>query len=160
MTKINVYSKALDTNIEVSRIIGHIKGKKKGPTLIFMGGIHGNEPAGVFAMHRIFPQLKELDICGSVYGLTGNMSALVKGERFNNRDLNRLWTRDRMKELPTKHAVGENPDETEQIEINNLIRNILKKEAGPFYFFDMHTTSSETLPFLTVNDSLKREGFT
>jgi hypothetical protein len=31
---------------------------------------------------------------------------------------------------------------------------------GPFYFFDLHNTSSATIPFITVNDSLLNRKFT
>ena len=44
---INVYSKALDNKIAVHRILAQIKGAKPGPTVVFFGGIHGNETSGV-----------------------------------------------------------------------------------------------------------------
>lgn len=160
MTKIEVYSKALDTSIEVSRIIGEIKGKRKGPTLIFTGGIHGNEPAGVFALCKVISQLSPERIKGNIYAISGNLSALKKGERYNSEDLNRVWTKSRMASLPTKIEDAENEDVAEQIEINAVIERILHEDDGPFYFFDIHTTSSETLPFLTVNDSLLNRAFT
>jgi hypothetical protein len=160
MTKIIVRSKVLEKSIEVDRIIGHIEGSQKGPTLIFMGGIHGNEPAGVFALQRIFNQLNPDLINGSIYGIAGNLWALAHEERYQKEDLNRLWTTERMKSLPVDGQNSIHQDESEQIEINRLIQKILKEENGPFYFFDMHTTSSQTLPFLTVNDSLLNRAFT
>jgi hypothetical protein len=36
----------------------------------------------------------------------------------------------------------------------------MEQETGPFYFFDLHTTSSPTIPFITVNDSLLNRKFT
>jgi len=53
--------------------------------------------------------------------------------------------------------VGKNATE---LNIFNVINNILSSEEGPFYFMDLHTTSSETIPFLTVNDSLINRKFT
>ncbi|GAB4243286.1 MAG: hypothetical protein Tsb0034_21040 [Ekhidna sp.] len=160
MTLTSVYSKALDTIVEVGRIIGHIKGKQQGPTLIFMGGIHGNEPAGVIALKRVVDYVKKQHIRGNIYAIAGNLAALGKSQRYIAEDLNRVWTRSRMERLPVEPDKAENQDVTEQIEINNIIQDILKKEEGPFYFFDIHTTSSETLPFLTVNDSLMNRYFT
>lgn len=160
MTKVKVHSKALDRSIEVGRIIGHIKGQKKGPTLIFMGGIHGNEPAGVFALQHAMERLKAENVHGSIYGIAGNLWALEHGERYHKADLNRLWTPELMDALPENGEPTAHHDQTEQIEINALIKQILDEEEGPFYFFDMHTTSSETLPFLTVNDSLLNRQFT
>lgn len=160
MTTTTVHSKALDCSISVNRLIGRLKGKGKGPTLIFMGGIHGNEPAGVFALNRVFEQLQEKEIKGNIYGIAGNLWALGHGERYAKEDLNRLWNKNRINKLTNNGYEPQNQDEREQLEINSLIQEILKEEEGPFYFFDMHTTSSETLPFLTVNDSLLNRAFT
>ena len=38
-------------DLDTIRIIGHIKGRQPGPTLVFFGGIHGNEPSGIFALY-------------------------------------------------------------------------------------------------------------
>lgn len=35
------------------RKIGAVRGREKGPTLICVGGIHGNEPTGVEALERL-----------------------------------------------------------------------------------------------------------
>ena len=159
MTRTKVYSSALDKSIEVDRIIGLIKGASPGPTLIFMSGIHGNEPAGVFALKRVLSQLEKVKIKGNFYAVAGNLSALNQGIRFHKEDLNRVWTKERMKRLGDEEDRA-NQDVEEQIQINALIQKILRTEKGPFYFFDMHTTSSETPPFLTVNDSLLNRNFT
>lgn len=159
MTKVKVHSKVLDETIEISRIVGHIEGKPGGPTLIFMGGIHGNEPAGVFALKRVFERLNQENVQGSVYGIAGNLWALKHGERYHTTDLNRMWTTEQVDQLQNGEPV-QHQDQSEQLEIYHLVQEILKKEKGPFYFFDMHTTSSETLPFLTVNDSLLNRHFT
>ncbi len=39
------------------RYIGSFEGKEKGPLLIGIAGMHGNEPAGVDALERIFELL-------------------------------------------------------------------------------------------------------
>ena len=44
--------------LKAERIIGHVSGKETGPTLVFFGGIHGNEPSGVDALEHVFAQLK------------------------------------------------------------------------------------------------------
>jgi hypothetical protein len=53
-----------------------------------------------------------------------------------------------------------NEDEKQQLFIQETINLILEEESGPFYFFDLHTTSSDTIPFITVNDSLLNREFT
>lgn len=159
---IDVYSKALDHSIQVDRIIGHIKGQEPGPTIIFTGGIHGNEPSGVFALKKVFEQLrsKNTQIKGNFYGLSGNLWALQNGQRYHTQDLNRLWTKGILAKLNCDGCEANHQDEKELKELYELISNILKTESGPFYFMDLHTTSSETNPFLTVNDSLLNRKFT
>lgn len=157
----NVHSKALEQTIHVERIIGHIKGEEPGPTLIFMGGIHGNEPSGVFALKKIVADIPDrgITIKGNVYALSGNLWALERGVRFHKEDLNRVWTEERIAQL-NGQAPEDHQDIGQQMEILKVIREILKTEKGPFYFFDLHTTSAETLPFLTVNDSMLNRKFT
>ncbi|MDH4297984.1 MAG: succinylglutamate desuccinylase/aspartoacylase family protein [Cyclobacteriaceae bacterium] len=154
MTK--VHSKALDQSIEVERIIGHLQGEEPGPTVVFIGGIHGNEPAGIFALLRVFEEMrkKNIHIKGHVYALSGNLWALERGERYHQQDLNRLWTSDKMNGLLDGNLELWNEDISQQVDIYKTIKKILAAESGPFYFLDLHTTSGETIPFLTVNDSL------
>ena len=77
---ITLQSKVLNKTIETDRIIGHIQGDKKGPTIIFIGGIHGNEPAGIFALDHVMRQLHEssMAVSGTIYALAGNLKALKK----------------------------------------------------------------------------------
>lgn len=160
MTK--VFSKALNKTIEVDRIIGKIKGSQPGPTIIYTAGIHGNEPSGIFALHDVLNEIKEKDIPikGTIYAISGNLSALETGTRYIKQDLNRMWTSERMK-LLTSGNINKNGEETiQQLNIYNVITEILNNEEGPFYFMDLHTTSSETTPFLTVNDSIINRKFT
>lgn len=159
---IEVYSKALDRSLKVERIIGHIGGIKPGPTLIFLGGMHGNEPSGVFALHKVIEEISEknLDISGNVYALSGNLKALENGERFSSKDLNRMWTRENIESLIAGNLKVDNDDKNELLELHELIEDILSKESGPFYFMDLHTTSSETMPFVLVNDTLVNRKFT
>ncbi|MBQ4821037.1 succinylglutamate desuccinylase/aspartoacylase family protein [Aquimarina sp. MMG016] len=159
---VKVYSKALKESIKIDRIIGSFKGSIQGPTLIFIGGIHGNEPAGVFALDQVLKELEkqELSCIGNIYAISGNLQALESGKRYYKEDLNRVWTSDRMNGLCSGTIQAINEDVYEQIGIYKTIIKILETEKGPFYFFDLHTTSSKTTPFLTVNDSLLNRKFT
>ncbi|MDH5367304.1 MAG: succinylglutamate desuccinylase/aspartoacylase family protein, partial [Cyclobacteriaceae bacterium] len=156
-----VHSEALEQTIHVDRIIGHIKGKQSDPTVIFFAGIHGNEPAGVFALHQVIQDLKKTPnlINGNIYAISGNLWALERGERYHKQDLNRLWTSDRIKKLRDGNLEVENEDIDQLIDLYNTIHHIIDIEKGPFYFMDLHTTSSRTIPFLTVNDSLLNRRF-
>ena len=90
---VEVYSKALDEVIIVERIIHQVESSKPGPTLVFFGGIHGNEPAGIFALKKVLSQISESEIKGSIYAITGNLKALKTGQRFIDEDLNRIWSK-------------------------------------------------------------------
>lgn len=45
-------------------------------------------------------------------------------------------------------------ESSEQKEIYHILKNILETDKGPFYFLDLHTTSADTQPFITISDSL------
>ncbi|GAB5400398.1 MAG: hypothetical protein Aureis2KO_19830 [Aureisphaera sp.] len=159
---VKLYSKTLDQSIEIHRIIGKIKGTQPGPTVVVLGGIHGNEPAGVFALNYLITELKskKTQVRGSIYAIAGNLNALKNGRRFQKEDLNRLWSFDQVKEFVHSGNDPINPDREEQIELYRSFKTILESEPGPYYFFDLHTTSSETPPFITVNDNLLNRKFT
>lgn len=157
---IQVYSKALKQSTSTERIIGHLQGKDPGPTLVFFAGIHGNEPAGVFALQQVFKELLEKQSLrkGNIYAIGGNMFALSRGVRYLNTDLNRMWTNTYL------NGNNINPDQApveynELAEIRRLLIEIIDSEPGPFYFFDLHTTSSDTQPFITINDTLLNRKF-
>ncbi len=152
-----VYSRALHKSISVNRVIGKLEGKKNGPTLVFFGGIHGNEPSGVFALEEVFKSIKETDLNGCAYAISGNLKALEKNQRFIDEDLNRIWTNYNVHALDVKRK--RNTEQEEQAEIFNLLKNIITDNSGPFYFIDFHTTSSRTLPFITINDALINRKF-
>lgn len=143
------------------RFIGRLEGKEKGPTLIFFGGIHGNEPAGVQALEEVFRQLRHSahPLKGSVYGIRGNIPALFKKVRYLDQDLNRLWSTPSITQVEKK-AHGElRSEERELLEIKQTLAVLLKVSTPPFYFIDFHTTSSKTPPFITINDALINRKF-
>ncbi len=152
---------AHSADISEGRIIGHIKGNQKGPTLIFFGGIHGNEPAGVSALEEVFAMLnsESFEIHGSVMGIRGNIPALLKQQRFLEKDLNRLWTEENIRDIKTAPKKEISIEENELIEIDRLILELLTTCDPPFYFIDFHTTSSKSLPFITINDAMINRRF-
>jgi predicted deacylase len=145
--------------IPANRVMQKLKGSKPGPTILFFAGIHGNEPAGVMALKQVFEDLskKENILRGTIYGLIGNLKALAKEKRYIDMDLNRLWTKANIKMISNKKVLLE--EEKELLELLDLLREIIKTEKGPFYFIDYHTTSSKTLPFITINDSMINRKF-
>ena len=75
---IQVHNKALQKTISVDRIIKKIKGRQDRPVVVFFSGIHGNETAGVFALHSVLNKINTEDVNGTIYGVTGNIKALEK----------------------------------------------------------------------------------
>lgn len=155
-----VYSTALDETLEIERIIDHLKGDKDGPTVVFFAGIHGNEPAGIFALKHVMRELKlqQRSILGEVYAIAGNLRALEKNVRYLDEDLNRIWSPEKVKHIQQKKK-DLIDDEKELFELHELLSEILKNGPSPLYFIDLHTTSSETSPFVVLNDSLLNRKF-
>ncbi|MDF0716776.1 succinylglutamate desuccinylase/aspartoacylase family protein [Muricauda sp. 334s03] len=150
-----VHSIALEETVKIDRVIDHIVGIKEGPTMVFFGGIHGNEPAGVFALRQVFDEIrsKKLSVKGEIYAISGNLGALKTQERFQQEDLNRIWLPDRIENIIEKKEIHHN-EENELSQLYLLIQDILENSNPPFYFLDLHTTSSDTIPFMILNDSL------
>ncbi|MBL8149858.1 MAG: succinylglutamate desuccinylase/aspartoacylase family protein, partial [Blastocatellia bacterium] len=144
---------SITTNFK--RIIGGYVGSSSGPLLVCIGGIHGNEPAGVLALKRVIEKLQSLKPAfkGEFLALSGNLTALNMGCRFIDHDLNRMWSNEKMAALKT--GLGENISEKdEQRELLQLIEEALKRKSGSALFLDLHTTSAPGAPFALVSDSL------
>lgn len=150
---------SFNEKILVKRILGNVKGFKKSPTVIAIAGVHGNERAGINALLKVFKIIEDenLILKGNFYGIAGNMSAISENVRFKNVDLNRIWTKDEILKLNLENDLE--IESKEQSEIYTIIKDILTKEKGPFYFLDLHTTSADTQPFITISDSLKNRKF-
>jgi len=143
-----------------NRLLGKFYGTKSRPTIIILAGIHGNERAGVLASRNVLDKIKSYNIRfeGNLYFVLGNINALNKGVRFEQIDLNRIWRNENLEAL--QNSKEELLAEVrEQMDIYELIRDILKKEEGPFYFLDLHITSSSSVPFITISDSLNNRKF-
>ncbi len=150
------------STLEADRIIGRITSEKPGPTMVFFGGIHGNEHAGVLALEEVFSKFnngeRSLD-CGSVIAIRGNLPALTRKQRFLKHDLNRLWGRNRLSQILEKPRNQHSPEEKELVVLYRGVHQLLEQYSPPFYFIDLHTTSSRSLPFITINDSIINRKF-
>ena len=155
------YSKALDKKVKLKRVLGKIENDTTGPTVVFIAGMHGNEPSGVFALGEVLKTIEQnnIEIKGNFYAVVGNIKALEIGERYLDEDLNRIWTDDHIKDLNSKSDKDLSQEAIEQLEINHLLDDIINKKKGPLYFIDLHTTSSQTIPFTLVNDTLLNRRF-
>jgi succinylglutamate desuccinylase len=132
------------------RKLGEITGKEKGPLLILIGQIHGNEIAGTEAILRLFSRIDDefeknpsFYIKGKIVGLIGNLHAAEEKVRYVHQDLNRIWT------LPYLNIVKKSPQDvlnSEEKEFLSLFRAIeeeVYKYPSEFLFLlDLHTTTA------------------
>src|SRR5687768_11217284 len=143
-------------------LIASVRGSLPGPTLLILGGIHGNEPAGVLAVERVLPRIQESKAClrGEVVLLRGNTRALARKVRFIDDDLNRQWTAENV-QMSESVARGRS-EMSEFLELRDLLKAIKQAVArarGDIYFVDLHTTSAQGEPFATVGDTLRNRHF-
>ena len=150
-----------DQSYQTGRIIGD-RGNSPGPVMAFFGGIHGNEPSGVIALQNVFNHLEtnQIEIKGRLLGLAGNLPALSEKKRFISKDLNRIWDRDFSRQFQTRESLtnGQTAEFQEQCELFEIIEPFLELKT-PVYFIDLHTTSSDSVPFIAINDQLNNRKF-
>lgn len=147
---------------ELERVLGERRAEAPGPTLIVVGGVHGNEPAGLAAAERV------LDACdgaaplvrGRFIALRGNLAALrVEAPepwlrpRYIQRDLNRTFVDSPAEDDP------EIVEQRERAELVSAIESIAGEASGPCVVVDLHTVSSDSPPFIAVEDSLAARRF-
>jgi len=135
------------------RIIGKYEGDLAGPNLVFFGGIHGNEPSGIYALKKVVDDLHSLKpkLKGSFIAISGNLKAIEKKKRYLGKDLNRIWFPNTL--IP-KEERSKIPEYQEKIDILHELIKIVDN-GQPTFLFDLHTTSSHSMPFLSISDTLK-----
>ena len=142
----------LASAISANRLMGEYTHGEDGPALVIIGGVHGNEPGGIQAFQRVYRELdtQKLPIKGKLVGLRGNMAALQEGTRLIDRDLNRVCTL----ENEQRYFSGETPAFQEEQEFFALVHEFEKvqqKGTTELLFMDLHTTSSSSQPYISVN---------
>lgn len=156
--KITLYDFIEGHRVEISREISKIEGNPDGPNVVFIGGIHGNEPTGVLALHHVMRRLESLKpfLRGNVYALSGNLTALERGERYIINDLNRVWQPEMVEKAKKRdyHPSEIINEVEEQIELWAYIDKLMNDRKGKFIFIDLHTTSVNTVPFITMSDTI------
>ncbi|MFQ5349666.1 MAG: succinylglutamate desuccinylase/aspartoacylase family protein [Thermoanaerobaculia bacterium] len=136
-----------------SRVVGHVTAPEPGPTLFVVGGLHGNEPAGLMGLERVFARIGEVGLArGEFIGVAGNLEALAVGRRFVDEDLNRIWLRPRLEALRTNEPVS--VEERELRELDEQLRATLARARGEVYGLDLHTISGPGPAFVVIDDTL------
>jgi hypothetical protein len=148
--------------LEVSRVVGQLIGEAAGPTLLVTASLHGNEQAGLRALEKVFARLEaeRPPIRGEVIGLVGNLTAVSRGDRFVDSDLNRHWSPAKVSALRAHEADA--LEDAEDLEAGQLLEEIdsaVARARGDVYCLDLHTTSGESPPFATAMDTLRNRRF-
>lgn len=144
-----------------SREIGRVVGRDPGPTMVVVGGIHGNEPAGLVAAQRVLDRLARDDagLRGELVVFSGNRAALQLRRRYQAKDLNRVWSDERLAALRRAPAAELDPEDREQLELLAAVEGAMARSRGQVYVLDFHTTSAAGIPFVLFGDTLQQRRF-
>ncbi len=136
----------------MNRVLGVIEGSGPGPLNILLGGIHGNESAGIKAINQVFQEIKthKVQVKGTLIGIAGNLQALLKNQRFIDYDLNRCWLDEKVAQIYRKEQRAQAED-IELFALHELIISYRNKhKRGEKIIMDLHTTSSEKGNFVVI----------
>ncbi|MCS6904382.1 MAG: succinylglutamate desuccinylase/aspartoacylase family protein, partial [Bacteroidia bacterium] len=146
-------------NFRLQRKILDYNQEKEGPLLLFIAGMHGNEPAGVQALQNFafFLKQQQPSIRGRIVGLIGNTKALMQKKRYLDVDFNRIWgcKGKNFQFYGPKHAA----EYEEFVEIATFIETLLQQPWEEIIFVDLHTTSAPSVPFLLLGDTIRNRQF-
>ncbi len=152
-------SRALDDLQGLPRVLGVFPARAaaRGTLLLVVGGIHGNEPAGVRAIRTVLAALERrgLTVHGRVVGLVGNARALAQGKRFLSTDLNRLWTEERLQVLRASSEPVRDPETLEQCALLEAFDEHMAGDWERVILLDLHSTSAGGAPFTIISDTLQ-----
>lgn len=142
------------------RLIGRHTGTKPGPLLICIGGMHGNEPAGIQALELMLKMLEiepvtnpDFNFSGRIVGLRGNMQALRLGQRYIQGDLNRKWTKENVDRVFASDKSTLEAEDKEIFELLTLIdEEIADYPTDRIVVLDIHTTTAHGGIFSIATD--------
>ena len=136
-----------------ARVLGRYTAGREGPTVVVVGALHGNEPAGLSAIQRVLERLRAAGtpLRGELVGVAGNMRAHAAGRRFIDRDLNRGWTPAHIARLA--RGLVESSEDQETLELLEVFLPLMRR--GQVSFIDLHSTSALSTPFSCMADVLR-----
>ncbi len=151
-------------------LIGWVQGHSDGPLLLCVGGLHGNEPAGVRALNGLVGKIRARRhvLCGDFVAVVGNSSALASERRFVSYDLNRAWTPSRVESSRHGLSLHRNrkgapspsrkrkstltAEDAEMVRLLHLLDAVSRRRRGPVHVLDLHTTSGWGGTFTSTAD--------
>ncbi len=135
----------------MERLLGKIEGKEKGPLIICIAALHGNEQLGIHAFRNVFSALQKHNIAikGKLVGLCGNLPAIATSRRYIDFDMNRVWFEDVIKQVNN----GETVLGAESMQVRELYQSIECELGGEYtsrILADLHATSSDNGNFIVI----------
>ncbi len=130
-----------------------------------VGGLHGNEPAGVRALERVVRKVRDRRdrLRGDFVALAGNIEALRQGRRFLSYDLNRVWTPSRIEALRASvgngSAGGGAREDRAALRLLHVMEEVSRRRRGDAFLLDIHTTSSGGASFTTASELARHRRF-
>lgn len=129
------------------RYIGRYEGGQSGPLIIAIGAVHGNEPAGVQGILTALRWMQAGDraaFSGNFVGLVGHCQAFQSGQRFLERDLNRMWTATDIAAARALPLAERGPEARELVELDDTLQALIDQyKPAQIVLIDLHTTSAD-----------------
>lgn len=125
----------------------------EGNTVLFIGGIHGNEPAGIVALQDVADAIEKYNIplYGKFRAVTGNTVALKEQKRMVDVDLNRVWTRENIDRLHYNQLDMDLVEHSEMRDLYGIIQQEIQATDNQLFILDLHTTSAPSVSFCVTN---------
>ncbi|MEO1051819.1 MAG: succinylglutamate desuccinylase/aspartoacylase family protein [Bacteroidota bacterium] len=135
-----------------TRLINKFESAERGPLIIFIGALHGNELTGAKAIYRVFEAIEQNDIPfkGKIIGLLGNTAAIHAERRFLDYDMNRCWTEENIQGLTNRSNGDLGVEDKEVLDLLNLIEEESEGDYTEKILVDLHATSSDKGNFVII----------
>src|SRR4029079_13080954 len=140
----------------VERVLGGLgDAGRSAPLCIVTAGIHGNEPAGIAALRRVLGRLAPhnrttIPLHGRFIALSGNRSALMRGLRHVDEDMNRVWSAERIAALRASGSERDNSEMSEQRDLLAHIERAITSSPSRVTPLALHSTSGAGPPFTVI----------
>ena len=137
-------------------VLGRVEGRERGPLVVAVGGIHGNEPAGPTAVRRLLAASAGRLRRGRLVGLLGHPRAFARGVRQLDEDLNRVFTPARLA-APGTTVPGTTVPESAEAACAKTLLTALRSEVAAYdpdevIVVDVHTTSADGGDFVAMGE--------
>ena len=154
-----IFSTMNETEVS-NRILTDLNTGDDGPVLIIIGGLHGNELAGVSAIRTLSEWLSRDGVLksGRVMGIVGNPEAVKRQVRYQDEDLNRIWLPEIIDEVRSQNESEILSSERRELkELLQILDPILADRSRRVIAVDLHSFSAPEGYFAITPESVYNE---